>query len=73
MKNDFTDELAVDLRGIQSMDDICKQWQKIKPLLIAAQSILKIFLPAAAEVLGAIIAFFDQTCPNQPKPPKPKP
>jgi hypothetical protein len=63
MSTDYGKELVAEIETIQSLDDICKNWHKWKPILAAAQSILGIFFPPGAAIIGAIIAIFDKVCP----------
>jgi hypothetical protein len=54
----------VDAMSIQSIDDLCKQWIKLKPLLSVAQSILSVLFPPAAAAIGIVITLFDKICPT---------
>jgi hypothetical protein len=66
MSTDYGKELAAEFESIRSIEDVCKNWAKIKPVLIAAQSILRVFFPAAADVIGRIISVLDGFCHGAP-------
>lgn len=52
----------LDLDSINSIEDFCKKWPKIKPILATAQSILSVLFPPAAAVIGVIITVLDNVC-----------
>ena len=67
MATDYGVEITKELESlgtINSVEDICEVWSKIRPILVTAQSILKFLYPPAATAIGIIISLFDNLCPG---------
>jgi hypothetical protein len=67
MTVDYSNEVAEELKSIgtlESVQDVCKVWHKLKPILVTAQTILKLLYPPAATAIGLIISLFDGLCPK---------
>ena len=53
-------------RGFESLESFCSDWeQEYRGIAVAAQSLLRQFLPAAAKVIGMMIAVVDAFCATQ--------
>lgn len=64
MNTDHQKLFSAQLDEIKSTDDFCKEWtSKWRGLAVAAQSLLSVFLPAGAKVLGLLITLADGVCP----------
>jgi hypothetical protein len=63
MAKDYSAEYVRDLSAVASLQDFCKEWtSRWRGVAVAAQSILKIFFPIGAEVLGFLISIADSFC-----------
>ena len=59
-----TDLYSVNLEGIKSINDLCAEYHKIRPILEAVKGILQLVYPQGAAAISAIEAILDQTCPT---------
>lgn len=60
---DFSVEVVNELDQIQSTQEFCKNWTaKWRGMAVAAQSVLNIFFPAGAKILGYLITIADTYC-----------
>jgi hypothetical protein len=65
MEVNFADQYQAELDRVASTADFCKAWRdKWRGVAVAAQGILKIFVPPGAQVLGFLIAIADTACPT---------
>lgn len=60
---DFSTQTTDQLSQIKTIEDFCTNWKATwRGIAIAAQSVLSIFFPPGAKVLGFLITIADTYC-----------
>jgi hypothetical protein len=63
LMQDFAKQMTTQLDGVASVKDFCKDWKTTwRGIAVAAQSVLTIFFPPGAKVLGFLIGIADTFC-----------
>ena len=60
---DYASEFEASLDSMRSIDDFCERWRGgWRQSAIAFQSVLRVFYPTGAKLLGILIAVADKFC-----------